>query len=99
MAHLSEILVSPVAQQQNSDVFGLSLSEQLSLNTSTSLVEGESSTPVQTTTIEVPVLEDAAPLSTHRVPIQPIAPLESEDEEIKNIDTRSYLRVITYSFF
>ena len=58
-AKLSEVLVSPAAQQQHADVSGPSLSEVVSLNTSTSPVEGESSTPDLIATVEVPV-PDAA---------------------------------------
>ena len=49
------------------------------------------------TTIEVLILEDAAPVSNHRFNIQLNASSESEDEKVKNIDTRSHPRFITQS--
>ena len=70
MAHLFKILVSSVAQQQHVEVSGPSLSEYLSNGTSTLPVEGEGTTPVQMTTIKVPVIEDTCPVSTRRVTTQ-----------------------------
>ncbi|XP_023730243.1 uncharacterized protein LOC111877976 [Lactuca sativa] len=85
-ARLSEILVSPVAQQKHAEVSGPTLSEDFSLNTSTSPVEGESSTLVPMTNIEVPVLEDAAPVSNHKISIPSNVSSKSEDEEVENKD-------------
>ena len=54
---LSEVLVSPAAQQ-HVDISGPSPSDGVSINTSTSPVEGESSTPDLPATIEVSILND-----------------------------------------
>ena len=97
MAHLSEIPVSLVGQQQHAEVSGPTLSGELLHDTSTSPVEGESSTPVQMTTIEVPMIKDAAPVSTYRVTTQSNVSTDSEDGEIGNIDTRTSSRIITHS--
>ncbi|CAH1432412.1 unnamed protein product [Lactuca virosa] len=92
---LSEVLVSPEAQQQHADVSGPSLSDVVSLNTSTSPVEGESSTPDQVTTIEVPVLDDAVPVPIRRESLPSDISSDSDDEDIENIDTRTDSRIIT----
>ena len=63
------------------------------------LFKGESLTLLQTTTIEVLVLKDAAPVPSHRVLIQTNVPSDSADEEIQNTDTRSDERVISHASF
>ena len=87
-SHLSKIIVSPVAQQQYVEVYGLSLYDALLPRTSTLLIKAESTTPVLITTIKVPVIEDATPVSSRRVTTQSNVSSESNNEEIERIDTR-----------
>ena len=92
--------MSLVAQQQHAEVSGPTLSDDVSLNTSTSTVEGENSTPDQVTTIEVPVPEEAASVPIHRITLPSNVSSDSDDEDIeKNIDTETDPRVITLSTF
>lgn len=58
-------------------------------------LRGESSTPVQVTTIEIPVLEDVASVPICRGSLSSNASSDSDDENIENIDTRTDARVIT----
>ena len=89
--------MSPEAQQQHAEVSGPSMSDDLSLGTSTSPIEGESTTPTLTTTIEVLLIEDVAPISIRRVPNPSNASSDSDEKE--NISTRTNPRVITHSLF
>ena len=86
--------MSPTAQQQHADVSGPSLSEIASLNTFTSPVEGESTSPVNTTTIEVPVLDDAQ-VHIRRKSLPSNVSSDSDDEIIENIDTITDPRIVT----
>ena len=86
--------MSPTAQQQHTDVSGPSLSEVASLNTFTSPVEGESSTPDQPATIEVPVL-DVAQVPIRKESLPSNVSSDSDDELIENIDTRTDPRIVT----
>ena len=63
---LSKVLVSPEAQMYHAEVSGPTPSDEVSLNTSTSPVEGENSIPYRFTTIEVLVLEEATPTPLRR---------------------------------
>lgn len=95
--HLSEILVSPMAQQQHAEVSRPIISEGTSLDSSTSLVEGERPVPLEFTTTEVLVLEETDPESTRRPTIHLNVSEDSDDEVAKNIDTRSDPRIIHHS--
>ena len=87
--------MSSAAQQQHADVSGPSLLEVVSLNTSTSPVEGESSTQDIATTVEVPV-PDAAYIPARSEASASNEPSDdSDDELIENIDTRSDPRIVT----
>lgn len=91
---LSEDLVSPVAQQQHADSSGPSSSEVVSINTSTSPVEGESSTPDLAATVEVPIL-DVVQIPARKEALSSNVSSDLDDELIENIDTGTDPRIIT----
>lgn len=98
-AQLSEVLVSLEAQQQHAEVSGPTLSNEVSLNPSTLPIEGQSSTPDQVTTIEVPVPEEVDLVLLHRGSLLSNVSSNSDDDNRETIDTRTDPRVITLSTF
>ena len=94
---LSEILVSPEAQNNIQKFLDPQCPEICHLELLPLQLRGECCTPVLTTTIEVPVIEDVARIFIRRVSNPSNASSGSDEEE--NIDTRPDPRVISHSLF